>query len=288
MTNSRSVILNESQRQPATCEVGAVRKALEILCQFTAETPSLSVSDLSRRLKMPKSTAHNLLRTLGGYDFLKQDPGDRRYRLGPRLYELGLRFSHGTRMVSVALPHLRRLADLTKETVKLGVLSGREVLILAAIESPYQLHTRGDEGLRAPLHCTGLGKAMLARLPDQEVREIVSGRGLPRFTPHTISTVAGLKKELERIRAAGYTVDLEEHELGVVCVAVSLADAAAGTLAALSVSAPTSRLSGERIAECARQVRQAARAIEDALNRPGGGAPGTAAGPPRPANWEME
>jgi DNA-binding IclR family transcriptional regulator len=275
MTNSRSVILNESERQPATYEVGAVRKALEILCQFTAETPRLSVSDLSRRLKMPKSTTHNLLRTLEGHDFLKQDPGDRRYRLG-------------TRLVSAALPHLRRLADLTKETVKLGVLSGYEVLILAAIESPYQLHTRGDEGLRAPLHCTGLGKAMLARLPDQEVREILSGRGLPWFTPHTISTVAGLKKELERIRAAGYTVDLEENELGVVCVAVSLADTAAGTLAALSVSAPTSRLSGERIAECARQVRQAARAIEDALNRPGGGTPGTAAGPPRRANWEME
>lgn len=288
MTNSRSVMLNEPGRQPAPYQVGAVRKALEVLCQFTTDAPSLSVSDLSRRLNIPKSTTHNLLRTLESHDFLKQDPADRRYRLGPRVHELGLRFSHGTRLVAAALPHLRRLADLTRETVKLGVLSGREVLILTAIESPYQLHTRGDEGLRAALHCTGLGKALLARLSDQEVREIVSGRGLPRFTPHTISTVAGLKKELERIRAQGYTVDLEENELGVVCVAVSIADTSAGTVAALSVSAPASRLSGERITECARQVREAARAIEDALNQSRGNASGTPAGPPRPANWGME
>jgi DNA-binding IclR family transcriptional regulator len=288
MANWRSVILNGSERQSATYEVGAVRKALEILCQFTAEEPSLSVSDLSRRLNIPKSTTHNLLRTLESYDFLKQDPADRRYWLGPRVCELGLRFSHGTRLVAAARPHLRKLADLTKETVKLGVLSGHEVFILTAIESPYQLHTRGDEGLRAPLHCTGLGKALLARLSDQEVREIVSGRGLPRFTPHTIATVAGLKKELERIRGDGYTVDREENELGVVCVAASLVDTSAGTKAALSVSAPASRLCGERITECARQVREAARAIEDALNQSRGNAPGRATWPPRPANRETE
>ena len=273
-------MVNKNGRPPSTYEVAAVRKALEILCEFRAGTPSLSVSDLGRRLEMPKSTTHNLLRTLEGYDFLRQDPADRRYRLGPRVYELGLCFSHHTRLVSVALAHLRRLAELTKETVKLGVLSGQEVLILAAIESPYQLHTRGDEGQRAPLHCTGLGKAMLARLPEKDVRKIASERGLPRFTPHTITTVARLKQELERIRAAGYTLDLEENELGVICVAASLTDSTGGTLAALSISAPASRLSGERTGECAHQVLETARAIEGALNQSPRGGSETAVRPP--------
>jgi len=246
-------------------EVAAVRKALEILCEFGTDAPSLSVSDLSRRMEMPKSTTHNLLRTLESMDFLKQDPSDKRYRLGPRLYELGMRFSHSTRLVSAALPHLKRLAAETKETVKLGVISGNEILILSAIESPFQLHTRGDEGLRAPLHCTGLGKAILATLPSERVRMIAGKRGLPRFTPHTIATVERLEEELGRVRGDGFSMDLEENELGVICVAAAIAVRVDGSAAALSVSAPASRLPRECVRECGERVLETARAVENAL-----------------------
>jgi len=256
---------NGNRKSNGNYEVAAVRKALEILCEFSGDPPSLSVSDLSRRMDMPKSTTHNLLRTLEAMDFLKQDPGDKRYRLGPRLYELGMRFSHSTRLVTAALPHLKRLAAETKETVKLGVVSDNEILILSAIESPYQLHTRGDEGLRAPLHCTGLGKAILATLPAERVRSIVQHKGLPRFTPHTIATVERLEEELERVRGEGYTVDWEENELGVICVAAAIGILVDGTAAALSVSAPASRLPRERIGEYGLRVMETARAVENAL-----------------------
>ncbi len=256
---------NGNRKSNGNYEVAAVRKALESLCAFSGAPPSLSVSDLSRRMDMPKSTTHNLLRTLEAMDFLKQDPGDKRYRLGPRLYELGMRFSHSTRLVTAALPHLKRLAAETKETVKLGVVSDNEILILSAIESPYQLHTRGDEGLRAPLHCTGLGKAILATLPAERVRSIVQHKGLPRFTPHTIATVERLEEELERVRGEGYTVDWEENELGVICVAAAIGILVDGTAAALSVSAPASRLPRERIGEYGLRVMETARAVENAL-----------------------
>ena len=246
-------------------EVAAVRKALEILCEFGTDSPSLSGSDLSRRMEMPKSTMHNLLRTLESMDFLKQDPSDKLYRLGPRLYELGMRFSHSTRLVSAALPHLKRLAAETKETVKLGVISDNEILILSAIESPFQLHTRGDEGLRAPLHCTGLGKAILATLPSERVRMIAGKRGLPRFTPHTIATVERLEEELGRVRGDGFSMDLEENELGVICVAAAIAVLVDGNAAALSVSAPVTRLPRERVRECGERVLETARAVENAL-----------------------
>lgn len=258
-------MMNERPRGPFDNEVGAVRKALQILCEFSTTSPILGASQVSRRLGIPKSTAHNLLRTLESLDFLKQDPGDRRYRLGPRVYELGLHFSQTTHLVSAALPQLRLLADQTRETVKLAVRSGDEILIMAAIESPYQLHTRGDEGMRAPLHCTGLGKAILAILPPAEVRQIVARHGLRKYTPHTIATPEGLTQELDRIRASGYSLDVEEHEAGVVCVAAAIRARADGVLPALSVSAPSSRLQGERIGECVRQVIEAARAVERAL-----------------------
>jgi len=229
--------------------VGAVRKALEILCQFTTSTPALSVSDLSRRLGMPKSTTHNLLKTLETLDFLKQDGATRRYRLGPRVYELGLRFSGSTHLVDTAMPYLKRLAEKTSETVKFGLLSCDEVLIVAAVESPFQLHTRGDVGLRAPLHCTGLGKAILAALDPAEVHQIVARQGLRRFTPHSIATVEELERDMELIRARGYALDREENELGVMCAAAAIEVRAAGTVAALSVSGPLSRIDHQRVDE---------------------------------------
>lgn len=273
-------MMNGGAKRPPKYEVLAVRKALEVLCEFRAEVPAFGASDLSRRLDMPKSTTHNLLRTLESLDFLRQDQADRRYRLGPRVYELGLRFAQETRLVSAALPHLRRLAEDTKETVKLGILSDREVLILAAVESPYQLHTRGDEGRRAPLHCTGLGKAILATLPAEEVREIVARKGLPRLTPHTIVTLPELEEELERIRRDGYTLDREENELGVMCVAAAVEDRTGGSRAALSVSAPTSRMAEDRMRGCSKLVWKSARAVEQAL-----GSCRTLAGPA--AEWRL-
>ncbi|MCC6856977.1 MAG: IclR family transcriptional regulator [Bryobacterales bacterium] len=266
MVNLKSAVLNNY-------EVGAVRKALEILCQFNVRTPSLTVSELSRRLEMPKSTTHNLLRTLQALDFLQQAPADKRYSLGPRVFELGLLFSHHTRLVSLALPHLRRLADQTRETVKLGILSGGEVLILAAQESPYQLHTRGDEGMRAPCHCTGLGKAILSTLPAGEVGRIAAARGLRRFTPHTHTSLRRLERDLVLVRERGYALDLEEHEAGVTCVAAGIAGPGHAIYAALSVSAPSSRLTDEQTAVYGKLAAQSARAISAALNNSSGAAP---------------
>lgn len=136
--------MNKSAKRPPACEVASVRKALEILCSFSREASSFTVSDLSRLLAIPKSTTYNLLRTLQAPDFLTQSPEDKKYRLGPRVFELGLLFSDVTQLVAVAYPRLRRLAEQTKETVKLATLSDGEVLILGAVESSFQLHTRGD------------------------------------------------------------------------------------------------------------------------------------------------
>jgi DNA-binding IclR family transcriptional regulator len=258
-------MLNTIATKAPVSEVAAVRKALEILCQFDVCQPVHSVSGLSRNLKIPKSTVHNLLRTLERLDFVQQEPGDRRYRLGPRVFELGTVYSHKGRLTSVAYPFMRKLAAQTKETVKIGVPSNSDVVILAAIESPFQLHTRGDAGLRAPLHCTGLGKAILSTFDDEGVEEAVTVRELSALTPNTITDLRALRTELREIRERGYALDVEENELGVVCAAAPVTDPARGIAAALSVSAPASRMNSTQLQACAKLVARTAKLVAASL-----------------------
>jgi DNA-binding IclR family transcriptional regulator len=265
--NAQSAMLNKKRATPRSYEVAAVRKALEILCEFSPESPWLTVSDLSRRLQIPKSTAHNLLRTLQNLDFVAQD-NDKRYRLGPRVFDLGLLFSDSARLVAHAVPHMRRLVDQTRETVKLGILSNSEVLVVRGIESPYQLHTRGDEGRRAALHSTGLGKAILASLQDAEVRDIVSQTGLSRFTSRTITNLRLLEQELAQIRIAGYALDWGENEDDVRCAAACIADSRTGAPAAISFSGPASRLTKDKIRQFATLLVEEAKAISRSMGGP--------------------
>ena len=117
---------------------------MDILTVFSLAEPEWPLSALARRLHLPKSTVHNLLRTLQSFDLMQQDPERRAYRLGPRALEMGLTFSQSSEVLAQARPVLRRVAQLTRETVKLGIISNDRVLIVAAVESTHQLHTRGD------------------------------------------------------------------------------------------------------------------------------------------------
>lgn len=259
--SSRSALLNDL-RVPPRSEVSAVRKALELLGCFSIDTPAMPLSQLARKLDIPKSTAHNLLRTLQSFDLVRQDPASRRYRLGPRAMELGLLFSRRTEVLAHARPVLRKLAEETRETVKLGILSSNEVLIIAAIESSHQLHTRGDIGRRWPLHSCSLGKAMLSALPNAEAEEILQAKGMPRYMDSTITTWPDMQRELNRIRNRRYALDLEENEAGVCCAAAPVVDPLRGAVAAISVSGPTVRLDKERLIEIGRRLSRAASIIE--------------------------
>jgi DNA-binding IclR family transcriptional regulator len=245
-------------------EVGSVRKALSILCLFSSERPALNVTDVSRLMHVPKSTAHNLLRTLQTFDFVSQDALSKHYRLGRKLFELGTLYSRGNDLLTCALPHLLRLREQTKETVKLGVLANTEVLVVKALESPLVLHTRADEGRLAPLYCTGIGKALLALLPNEEIRDILAKVGLRPFTPRTVTALSKLEEEVEQIRRQGYSVDWEENEEGVHCIGAPVGNAS-GERVAISVSGPASRFSKNRIPELAPLVVETARAISVSL-----------------------
>lgn len=259
----RSAILN-NMGTAADYQVSSVRKALEILCIFTADNPRWTLSALSRELGLPKSTASNLVRTLVAFDLVRQDASDKSYSIGPRAHQLGCLYAAKTDLIACAMPWMRKLNRITKETVKLGILSQHAVLVVAAVESQLELHTRGDVGRRWHLHASSLGKAILSVLRQDELEEILAA-GLPRFTESTLTDPASLAEALRQVRKRGYALDLEENEAGVRCVSASIVDPIKGVTAAISLSGPTVRLSHSVLHSHAHQVVAAARQIQLAL-----------------------
>jgi DNA-binding IclR family transcriptional regulator len=260
-------MLNNITRPSRPAQVGSVRKAIEVLGSFTPQRHSWSLSDLARHLQIPKSTTHNLLRTLKDFDFVQQDEHAKVYRLGPRALEIGLTFARGSDLLAHARTELNRLAEQTGETVKFGVLSNNQVLIVAAVESLHQLHTRGDLGTRWPLHSSSLGKAILSALPWDQAAAILGASGMPRFTRTTLQTLQDAEVEMEQIRMRGYAVDRQENEPGVCCVAAPVSDPLKGSVAAISISGPSARLCDNLLSELGRQALAASRAITNFSNR---------------------
>jgi DNA-binding IclR family transcriptional regulator len=264
MTTQSLAALNEKRAPADEYEVSSVRKALELLCAFRLESPKWTLTALAQKVGIPKSTAHNLLRTLQLYDFVRQDADTKHYQLGPRVHELGFLFFKGCDLIPKAAPFLRRLAEHTKETVKLGLLSNGQLLVVFAIESPHQLHTRR----RRPAVVSaffGLGKAILAALPIEEALDLMRQQGMVRFTSRTITNIHRLEGNLREAHVCGYAMDWEENEPGVRRLASSVCDATSGIVAALSVSGPSMRITDKNRRELGPLVSETARNIAASL-----------------------
>ena len=174
-------------------------------------------------------------------------------------------------MRKISRPVLEELARITGETVSLAVLEGREVLYLDVMESAHAFRQVSQIGMRHQLYCTALGKAMLAFYPEQKQKYLISGIDFERFTPHTITCAANLRKELTLIRQRGYSLDNEEVYLGSRCVGATILDASDQVIAALSVSGPTTRVTRDRIPAFAAAAQQAAAEVSANLAANGKG-----------------
>jgi len=252
-------------------QVRSVRRAIRILETFR-EGPSLTVTDLSHVLKLPKSSVYELVCTLAAAGLLKKEDSSGRYHLGLRLVELARAANNDLEVRQVARPLIEKLRGEFNETVQLTVLEGEEILYVDGCESSRQLRTFFQSGDRAPLHCTALGKAILANLPAGEKERYLRRRGLKAFTPSTLTDPQALRRELDRTAARGYSIDNMEHEEDVRCVGAPIRDREGRAFAAISVSGPAHRLGPGRDAEIARRVMAAAEEISRQLGyRPGKG-----------------
>jgi len=212
---------------------------LEILLQ---QRSAINMIELSEKLGLYPSTIHRILDTLKYWGYVEQDPNTQKYQLGLKLLELGMAKLHQIDLVREATPYLKELVNQCNETVHLGVLEGGEVLYLAKEESSQTIRMISYVGKRAPLHCTSLGKVLLAYLSAEERKKILEGKVLPRLTENTITDKRELEKELGKVREQDFALDKEENEKDVRCVAAPVRNYQGEVIAAISISSPIFRI----------------------------------------------
>lgn len=210
------------------------------------ELDGAGVTELGAHLDLPKSTIHNYLATLEQESYVVKDGTD--YHVGLRFLELGAYARSQVEMFEVAKPELEHLASDTGELANLLVEEHGKGSYLYRTRGKMAVQVKGHVGTRAPLHSTGLGKAILAHLPEERVEEIIDLHGLPASTPETITSSDELFEELARIRDRGVAFDDEERLRGLRCVAAPIL-ANDDVVGAISVSGPTNRLRDERFRE---------------------------------------
>ncbi len=221
----------------------------------------LALIEVAARVQLHKSTAHRLLMILERHRMVEREPRSGRYRLGLRLFELGSRAIDRFNFRDCARPHIERLVVETEETVHLCVLDGGEVLHVHLLEPSRSVRMASKIGFRHPAHCSAVGKAMLALLPETELDDIVRQRGLARQTGKTLVTADELKADLSLVRERGYAIDDEEGENGVRCVGAAVLGSGGRLMGGVSASGPSFRVTLERVPAIAASVLQAARTI---------------------------
>ena len=231
--------------------VKSVWRTIKILESFNSEE-GMGVTELSKKLNFPKSSIHEILTTLVQEKILEKDGDRSRYYLGTKLFELGNRARANLEIRKMAIPFLKTLNEELDETVHLTVLDNGEVLYVECFESTKRLRTYSVIGVRAPLHCTAVGKAILAFLPEDDIERIVRTKGLERFTENTIIDKALLLEDLGKIVQRGYAVDNMEHEDGMRCVGAPIRNSSGMVFASISVSGPSQRITPDRIPQIAK------------------------------------
>ena len=242
----------------AAGRVQSVERAFTLLECLADHGGAATLSELAATTGLPMPTIHRMMRSLVSRGYVRQEPS-RRYALGPRMIRLG---DFATRMLgSWARPHLGGLVGRFGETANMAILEGDAAMYVAQVPSPRSMRMFTEVGRAVTLHSTGVGKAILSMLPDEQVANIIGRTGLPAVTEHTITTPEQLLSSLAEVRDVGYALDDGEQEPGVRCVAAPITDLPFH--AAVSVSGPSSRVTREQARLIAPVVIEVAAELRD-------------------------
>jgi IclR family acetate operon transcriptional repressor len=234
--------------------VKALDRGLSLLECLAESESGMTQSDLGMTVGIPPATTFRLLNTLEQRQFVYQDVERGLWFVGQKAFQIGIVFLEGRDFVVRARPYLRQLMEQSGETTNLAVAENGKAIILAQVQSREMMRMIVPLGSQSPMHASGLGKALLAALKDEEVSAILHRRGLPAITEHTITSPELLRRTLEQIRMRGWAYDDEEHALGLRCVAATIHDEDQAVLAAISISGPKSRISDNRFPELGQLV----------------------------------
>jgi IclR family KDG regulon transcriptional repressor len=229
-----------------------------VLDCFSIERPTWSLSELSERLVLPKSTLHRFLSSLESNGVLRKDPGDKSWRLGYKLFTWGSIAARSTRLCDLARPVMREVVDSCGETAILTVYDGREVVCIEKVETSQPVRLALDVGTRRPPHAGASSKVLMAHLPEGEIVRVIAEDGLPGLCTNTITDPQELMEELEEIRRLGYAESHEETDLGAWGVSTPIVRTDGEVVGAIGVAGPISRYTTGFGSECVRLCRQAA------------------------------
>ncbi|MCL1873777.1 MAG: IclR family transcriptional regulator [Clostridiales bacterium] len=241
--------------------VQSVARALQLLEMLANESRELSLTEIADGLGWPKSTAHGILATLRDYRFVDQSAHNGRYRLGIRLFEFGHKVARNWDIREIALPVMKKLNRQFGEMVQLATEDAGEVFYIEKIDSTHIIRIVSELGVHLPMHCTGLGKAMLAYRTPLEMKRILNQSGMQRMTIYTITDLLQMDAELMNIRNRGYAVDNQEIMEGLRCIAAPIRSKDGDVLYAISVSGLAERLAGDYFERVKEAVIEAAAEI---------------------------
>lgn len=256
-------------KQRGESKVNSVDRALVILEYLGTQTKEIGVRELGQAIGLSKSSVHRILQTLRARGFVKWNPDNARYSLGMRAFEVGCGILRSMEAHTVAKPHLEQLVNALGETAFLGVLDDTELVYIDKIDGRRSVRMYADIGARRPLHCTGIGKALLAHLERPEIDRILAAKPLTRYTKNTIVDPDVLRQELEKIRRQGYAEDSEEIEEGLYCAGAPLFNYSGRPVAAISVSVPKIGAQNVQRDRIIKHVVQAAQEISAKLGYTG-------------------
>jgi len=235
--------------------VTSVARAISILECFSGSDAELRLSEIVMEMQLSKSTVYGLVNTLTTKGFLEQNPQTKEYRLGIKLFQLGSLVHKRMDLRSDAKPFCMELSQKYNATVHLASHYEDDVVYIDKVDSPGSIIIYSQIGKKAPMHCTGVGKAILAYLPNIAIENYIEEHPLQKFTDYTITDAKLLMKELKLTRKRGYAVDNEEIEFGLRCIAAPIFSHKDVPVAAISISAPTARLPVEDIKTIAADVQ---------------------------------
>ncbi|BAL11847.1 IclR family acetate operon transcriptional repressor [Bradyrhizobium japonicum USDA 38] len=245
--------------------VQSVDRALSILETLAEDDEGYRLSDLAVRTGLSASTVHRLLATLENRRFVQFDRAESKWHVGVRSFTVGASFARRRNFSTQAIPYLRKLRDLTRETANLAVVDDEFIIVLTRMESREIMRSLTQVGGRVAMVTSGVGKAVLATYSDEDVGAVIRHHGMPRLTEKSIVRPGDLFKELEKIRKQGFALDDEEACMGLRCIAAVVYNDCAEPLAAISVSGMTSRLTDDRLPEIGQIVREVAGELTVAL-----------------------
>ena len=246
--------------------VKSADRVLQVFELLTDAPDGLLLAEIQRALGLPKSSAHALVSTMAGRGFIEQDPHSRRYAVGIRLWQAGRSYLTASSLENLALPYMSQIRADLNETVQLATLDGTDNVYLAKVDPDHQLRLASHVGARLPAYATGIGKALLSLLPDEEIKRRFADTAFTAFTPQTHSSLDDLLAVIRHVRTTGHAEDHGEYTTGVFCVAMPLKNSPDHRLAALSVSVPEVRKAPDLVDRALESLRRATTEISQRLS----------------------